>query len=355
MGSFPFLRRWFTKGCCRCGQCGKPGGHNRREFLKTAAAAAGAFELAGMAPLLEAARGQGRNSPPAPPAVNSIEGLTDTHLHSGPDAFGRAMDDEAALQLYKDKGMGAVVLKDHVVPTADRAWLARKHVAGLRVFGGVVLNSAVGGINPDAVSWMWRMQGGYGRFVWFPTFDSDNHVKHFKDAPQGIKVLDEGGKLLPAVYDVLKICAKQKLVVNTGHLSPAECLAVIAASRDAGADRIIVTHAQSEVPNMSMEDMKKAAAMGAKLELTAQGLLTGPQPHLEWMRPWRQIRVQETVDAIKTIGAANFVLGTDLGQTGDPKPADGLQLFVSELMAQGITMDQVKLMGREVPGALLMG
>src|SRR6516164_7488750 len=75
-----------------------------------------------------------------------------------------------------------------------------------------------GGINPDAVNWMWRMQGGYGRVVWFPTFDADNHVKHFKDAPEGIKVLGADGKVLPAVRDVLKICAEQKLVVHTGHL-----------------------------------------------------------------------------------------------------------------------------------------
>lgn len=95
--------------------------------------------------------------------------------------------------------------------------------------------------------------------------------------------------------------------------------------------------------------------MGAKLELIAQGPLTGPQAYQEWMRSWRQIRVQETVDAIKAIGAGNFVLGTDLGQTGNPMPADGLQLFVAQLMAQGISMDQVKLMGREVPDALLMG
>jgi hypothetical protein len=265
------------------------------------------------------------------------------------------MDDEEALQLYKDKGMGAVVLKNHVTSTADRAWFARKNVAGIKAFGGVVLNSAVGGINADAVSWMWRMQGGYGRFVWFPTFDADYHVKHFKDAREGINVLGANGKVLPAVNEVLKICAKQKLVVNTGHLSPGECLAVIAAARDAGADRIIVTHAQAEVPNMSLDDMQKAASMGAKLELIAQGPWAGPQAHRDGMRSWHPIRVQETVDAIKAIGAGNFVLGTDLGQTGNPTPADGLQLFVAELMAQGITIDEVKLMGREVPGALLMG
>jgi hypothetical protein len=31
-------------------------------------------------------------------------------------------------------------------------------------------------------------------------------------------VLDADGKVLPAVREVLKICAEQKLVVQTGHL-----------------------------------------------------------------------------------------------------------------------------------------
>ena len=61
------------------------------------------------------------------------------------------------------------------------------------------------------------------------------------------------------------------------------------------------------------------------------------------------------LQAIKEVGAQHFVLGTDLGQTGNPSHADGLQMFVSELMAQGITKDQIKLMGRETTGALLMG
>ena len=46
----------------------------------------------------------------------------------------------------------ALVLKNHVVSTADRAWFARKHVAGLKVSGGIVLNSSVGSIYADAVN-----------------------------------------------------------------------------------------------------------------------------------------------------------------------------------------------------------
>jgi hypothetical protein len=53
--------------------------------------------------------------------------------------------------------------------------------------------------------------------------------------------------------------------------------------------------------------------------------------------------------------ARHFVRGTDLGQTGNPTPADGLQMFVAALEAAGISRDQIQTMGRETPAALLMG
>lgn len=353
MNPFQFRRWKFTRSCGhRCGYTAAELA-SRREFLRVASASV--FGFAGISALAEPLSAQVRNFPPPPPAVSPIKDLIDTHVHSAPDVFGRGFDDDEAAQLYKDKGIGAIVLKGHVVPTADRAWLVRKHVAGVNVFGGIVLNAAVGGINPDAVQWMYRMQGGYGRMVWFPTFDADNHVKHFKDAPEAIKVLGADGTVLPAVRDVLKICAHQKLIVNTGHLSPTEALAVIAAARDVGADRIVVTHAQFEVVNMSVDQMRKVAAMGAKMELCGMGPLMGPNAHLEWMRAWRQVRIQETADVIKEVGARHFILASDLGQTGNPSPADGLQTFVSDLLKAGVSKDEIQTMGREVPGALLMG
>jgi Family of unknown function (DUF6282) len=362
-----YLPRWkFTDSCGRpqisgaihvgCAHCDQTlcAHTSRRAFLKTGIAIVGA---AGMATVVDPRElfAQVRVFPPPPPAVSPIAGLMDTHVHAAPDVFGRALDDEEVAIIYRDRGLEALVLKNHVATTADRAWFARKHVAGLKVFGGIALNSPAGGINPDAVNWMARMQGGYGRVVWFPTFDSDNHVKHFKDAPEGIKVLGADGKVLPAVREVLKICAAQKLIVQTGHLSPTEALAVIEAGRDAGVDRMVVTHAQFEVVNMSLEQMKQAAAMGAKLELCAMGPLMGREAHLEWMRHWRRVKVEETAAVVKEIGAQHFILATDLGQMGNPSPADGLQLFVTDLMKAGLGKDHIMTMGREVTGKLLMG
>ena len=352
----PFhLPRWRFTNCCghEWGHAARAEGPSRREFLL--GAAAGVAGLAAVAALDRPAAAQVRVFPPPPPAVSPIEGLIDFHNHNAPDVFGRAVDDDESAQLYMARKMEAIVLKSHVALTADRAWLVRKHNPGIKAFGGVALNGPAGGLNPEAVQWMWRMQGGYGRVVWLPTFDADNHVKHFKDAPEGIKVVGPDGKALPALREVLKVCGQQKLVLCTGHASPTEVLAVVEAARDAGCDRIVVTHAEFEVVNMTVEQMKKAAAMGAKLEIDAMGPLMGPQAHLPWMRHWRQVTYKESAEHIKAVGAEHFVLGTDLGQTGNPSQPDGYAMMVTGLMAEGITKDQIKTMGREVPGKLLMG
>jgi hypothetical protein len=73
------------------------------------------------------------------------------------------------------------------------------------------------------------------------------------------------------------------------------------------------------------------------------------------MRHSVRVAVADTAARIKSVGAQHFVLGTDLGQTGNPTPADGLQMFVAGLQAAGVTAAQIQTMGREIPGALLMG
>ena len=296
-----------------------------------------------------------RGYSPPPPPVSPIRGLIHFHTHAAPDVFGRAVDDDELASQAATRQMEAVVFKNHVALTADRAWLARKHVPGVKVFGGIVLNSAVGGINSQAVEWMWRMQGGHGRVVWFPTFDADNHVRRSGTAPSGICVVDERGAVLPAVREVFKVCAAQRLVIQTGHSSAEQALALIEAARDAGCDRIVVTHAQFDVVGMNEAQMKKAASMGAKMELCALGMLVGPEAPLEWMRHSKRVSVADTAARIKSVGAQHFVLGTDLGQTGNPTPADGLQMFVGALAAAGISREQIQTMGSQVPGALLMG
>ena len=182
----------------------------------------------------------------------------------------------------------------------------------------------MGGLNPQAVEWMWRMQGGYGRVVWFPTFDADNHVRHAGTAPSGIGVVDERGAVLPVVRDILRICAAQQLVVHTGHASAEQALALIAAAREEGCDRIVVTHAQFDVVAMNESQMKKAAAMGAKMELCALGILVGPEAPLEWMRHSPKVPLAHTAaSASEAWGPATSCSAPISGRAAIPPPPTG--------------------------------
>jgi hypothetical protein len=303
-------------------------------------------------PVLTAMAAEVRAFPPPPPLKSPIEGAIDFHVHSAPDVFGRSIDDMDVARAAAREGMRAIVLKNHVTNTADRAALVSKEVPGLEVFGGVVLNQAVGGINPAAVEWMYRMAGGRGKVVWMPTFDADHHLKTMKEKGEGLKATKDG-KILPETEAVLKVIARENLVLQTGHLSPEETLLVIKSAKELGVKNIAITHAMADVPGLSMEQMKEAAAMGAYMELDFLNHLMGPHAHMGWMQHWKQVSIADMAKAIKAIGAQHFILATDLGQTGNPIHPDGYKLLVGGLQKEGVSQDELDVMMKKNPAKLL--
>lgn len=290
--------------------------------------------------------------PPPPPSESPIAGAIDFHVHAAPDVFGRSLTDLEVAKLAARFGMRGLVLKNHVTSTADRAFLANQLVPEIEVFGGIALNRAVGGVNPDAVEWMYRMAGGRGKIVWLPSFDADHHLKTFNEQGEGLKVA-EGGKVLPETEAVLKVIARENLILETGHISPEEVLAVIKRAKELGVNYIVVTHAMASVPGLSVSQMKEAATMGAYLELVYANHLMGPHAHLNWMRNWNQVSIGDMARAIEEIGAEHFILGTDLGQTGNPTPPDGLLKLVVGLKEMGIDQVSLDMMMKEIPAKLL--
>ena len=93
--------------------------------------------------------------------------------------------------------MRAIVLKNHYESTAGLAYLVRKVVPDIEVFGGIDLNLTVGGINPAAVEHMTRVSGGWGRVVWMPTFDAENQVRYVEGESAVRVSVSRDGELLP--------------------------------------------------------------------------------------------------------------------------------------------------------------
>src|SRR3954454_12319488 len=151
--------------------------------------------------------------------AQSLSGVVDIHVHSDPDSVPRSIDAIEIAKLAKARGMRALLLKNHYEPTASLAFLVRKEVPGIEIFGGIALNRTVGGINAAAVDRMTKVKGGWGRVVWMPTFDAENQVRYSKEDRPFVSV-SKNGALLPEVKEVIVVIAKNNLTLATGHSTP---------------------------------------------------------------------------------------------------------------------------------------
>jgi len=292
--------------------------------------------------------------PPPPPKVSPAAGVIDMHVHPDPDVFGRSLNDTELALVARRKGMRGIVLKNHVVPTADRAALAMQAVPGIEIWGGIVLNNSVGGINPAAVEWMHRMSGGRGKMVWLPTFDADMHVKTLVDKNKSGIVVAPNGQVTPQMDEVLKIIARENLVLATGHIHPEEVVAVTRRAKELGVKNILVTHGLTNIPGLSPAQAKEVVAMGAKIEICYLQFMTGPNAQYDWMKHWDRVDAKVVAQAVKDLGADALVLSTDLGQQGMMTPPDGIENQVAAVRAAGVSQADIDKMMKRNP-ALLLG
>ena len=268
----------------------------------------------------------------------TLTGAVDMHAHSDPDGRPRSIDSIDLARLAKSRGMRAIVLKNHYEPTASLAYIVRKEVPGIEVFGGISLDLTVGGVNPAAVDWMTKVKGGYGRVVWMPTFDSENQVVSSGQQRPFVRIARDG-KLLPEVVQVIGIIAKNNLVMETGHSSPAEALMLIREAKRQDVQNVLVTHAMTSPVAMSIAQMQEAAGLGAYLELV-------------YVAPGSDA-AKAYVKAIREVGPQFIVLSSDLGQPGNPLHPDGLLAMYKYLMSQGISEAEVDRMAKTNPAKLL--
>jgi hypothetical protein len=273
---------------------------------------------------------------------DALTGTIDIHVHAFPDSRPRALDAVDAARYARERGMRAIVLKNHYEFTSGLAYIVRKQVTGIDVFGGVDLNLSVGGINPAAVEYMAQTSGGWGRIVWMPTFDAENAVRFAKESRPFVSVA-RGGDLLPQVKEVIGLIAKHGLILATGHSSAEEGLMLLREGRRQGVQQMVVTHAMNPPIAMTVAQMQEAAKLGAFIEFVGGSLAT----------PDAQMRMDRFADAIKKIGPEFCILSSDLGQQGNALPTDGFAAFLAAMRGRGLTQQQVDVMSKQNPARLL--
>ena len=293
-------------------------------------------------------------------------GAYDLHVHPFPDVRPRKGDDFELAERFINAGFKGFAIKSHFTPTADRAYHVRKRWPNFNAVGGVVLNSAVGGLNPMAVETSARLGG---KFVWFPSVDAkhdldrliqnlpamvDMEIKLGKKGlgPFGISILDEKGGLVPEVHHILEIIKEYDMILSTAHLSHEETFKLIATGREKGLKKMLIAHVDWKGTYYEVEDQKKLAALGAVLE---------------HCYATTSIPFEEMCGQIKQVGHEHFIIGSDLGMKAMPTgkntgflvsgdalyPDEGMACFVEILLNGGFTPEQIRRMVAHNPEALL--
>jgi uncharacterized protein DUF6282 len=274
--------------------------------------------------------------------ARALRGAVDIHVHSYPDDRPRSIDAIDVAKLARLRGMRAIVLKNHYDPTAALAYIVRKEVPGLEVFGGIDLNLTMGGMNPAAVDHMARVSGGWGRLVWMSTFDAENQVRYSKENRPFVSVARQGA-LLPEAKAVISVIAKYGLVLATGHVSPQEGLMLLGEGAQQGVQHMVVTHAMNAPVLMDIPQMQQAAKLGAFIEFVGGSLASADAAS----------RIERFADAIRKIGPEFCILSSDLGQKGNALPPDGFGAFLVALRAKGLTEPDIDRMSKQNPARLL--
>ena len=292
-------------------------------------------------------------------AWKALEGAIDLQVHVAPDVIERRIDDLDLAREFLAHGLRGFVLKSHYFPTAERAKVVSKAVPGVTAYGALTLNHSVGGLNPVAV----ELAGRSGaKIVWMPTVDAANETAGREDgpgtklpfwakiqrelaatgiSPPPLSVLDAAGELSDATRRCMDVIARHGMILATGHLGRAEIFALVRAAGSMGVRKVVVTHAEFPSQNLTADEQRELAGMGAFIEHCFTTMHTGKAP-------WDGV-----FESIRRAGPERCVLSTDLGQAINPPVAEGFAMFAQRLLDAGFTAAEIRRMAVENPAALV--
>lgn len=279
-------------------------------------------------------------------ALRLLRGAYELHVHTSPSHFPRLMDDYEYIQELDCYGMAGAVVKCHLGETASRVALLNEHAGfSAKLYGSITLSTASGGINAAAV----RAALLFGaKVVWMPALHSQRSVefqrsrsKEYPVSPgEGIRVLDDEGKLVPEVFEVMDVVREFDAVLSTGHLAQDECLALCKESTARGV-KTCITHPDSHREAKTLDQELELADMGCVIAKNYGDVTLGAIAPEAW------------IESIKTIGPERIVMTTDYGQKTNCSPCEAMLDAIELVLDGGIASEDIETMVKANPMRLL--
>lgn len=287
---------------------------------------------------------------PPRPAYNAdveklLEGAVDLHCHSGPAAMPRILDHHDELLEAAEAKFRAVVFKDHYYLGTPHCILLEKLFpeTGVRLFSGIVLNNASGGLNPFAVDHAVRLGG---KIVWMPTFSAANHINKVATEAKGfpkvagapdpipLSVLDANGRVSDETKRVLDIIAAGDIILAGGHLGVDEQIPMFEEARARGVRKMLVNH-PTYLIGCEDSHIRQLVGMGVMMEHSITQFIPGRG---------KKHDPEFAVHLIEVAGVENTIFSSDLGLKGAARPVDGYRVLIGELLRLGVSADNIRTM-----------
>jgi hypothetical protein len=269
-----------------------------------------------------------------------LSGIIDMHIHTAPDIRPRYCDDVQAAREAKEAGMRAILLKSHITLTADRAIVAQRIVGDILVFGSLVLNTPVGGLNPEAVEVALKMGA---KEIWMPTFSAANEINQ-RGEEGGITIFSEKGEPQTEIHEIVDLIHQADAILATGHISVEETLALVKIAREHGLRKILITHPESSIIRMPIE---------TQVELAGEDLYF-ERCYVETTPPTgSKVTIQEIAAGIRYVGVDSTIITSDFGLASLPAPVQGMREYIAKLLDEGIQLHEINQMASENPAYVL--
>ncbi len=305
--------------------------------------------------------------PVDPERVRSLlEGLVDIHMHGAPAGAwlaGRPTIVSTCVEASENK-ISALVVKDHNTMTNNLAIVINDLLARLqkerelrgeafepvKVYGGLVLNDPVGGMNMAAV----KTALGYGQCVeiWLPSVNSRFQHEAMETAG-GIEVSVNGEptadmkSLLDILADYNENAEGERCALGACHVSNREKFDILRYIKKRGMDvDVVIDHVTQELTIATEDECLEMLELGAYLQFAETSCVPWPG-----MQDWI-INFDYSFYLLKSLlwkkGPEHLMLASDSGQPGH-EFVPGWKSFLRTLLAQGISEENIRVMSTEVP------
>lgn len=284
-----------------------------------------------------------------------LVGAVDLHCHSGPAAMPRTLDHHEAMMDCAEAGFRALLYKDHFYLGVAHAMILEKLFpeTGVRLFSGLALNNAHGGINPHAVD---HAASIGAKIIWMPTLSAENHIvqasgqaKSFPKTkrkmlePIPLSALDATGAISDASKACLDIIAEADIILAGGHLPASELHLLFDEAKRRGVKKMLVNH-PTYVVGCTDEDIRSLVAAGVYMEHSICMFVDGKS---------HKFSPDDLAHLIEVAGVDRTILSSDLGLLDNPRPVDGFRQIVRILLdLQFSEADIRKLVGSNAAGLL---